>query len=415
VSRAIHKLTPDRTKQKSTKEGLHGDGGGLYLCVTSKTAASWVFRFMLRGNAREMGLGSYPEVSLDEARERAREARKLKAEGRDPIEVRDAGRASQAIHDAKTLTFRHCAERYIAAHSENWTNAKHAAQWTTTLEAYVMPILGGVPVAAVDRALVIRVLEPVWKTKTPTASRLRGRIEAVLDWAAAMQYRDGDNPARYKGPLQKIFPTRSKARMVKHHSALPFAELPAFMASLKPQGHLAILALQFAILTAARTGEVVGAKWTEIDLEQAIWTVPGSNMKGRREHRVPLSKPVLTLLRKLHELSGGQSYVFPGGPKRHIGELVMIKTLYRMGRADITVHGFRSTFRDWVEETTNYSGAVAEAALAHVVGDKVEAAYRRGDLFEKRRKLMAAWATFCTTPAKDAEVIPIGRKVRAEP
>ena len=412
MSRAIHKLTPERAKQKSTKQGLYGDGGGLYLCVTSKTAASWVFRFMLKGKAREMGLGSYPEVSLDAARELARDARKVKTEGRDPIEVRAAGRASLALLGANTLTFRQCAERYVTAQRENWTNSKHATQWMGSLETHVMPTLGPVSVAEVDRALVIRVLEPIWKTKMPTASRLRGRIEAVLDWAAAMEYREGDNPARYKGPLQKIFPTRSKTRMVKHHPALPFAELPAFMATLKADRHLAILALQFTILTAARTGEVISAKWNEVDFDKAIWTVPPSRMKGRREHRVPLSKPALTLLRKLQELSNGRDYVFPGGPKRPIGELAMIKTLHRLGHDDITVHGFRSTFRDWVEETTNYSGAVAEAALAHVVGDKVEAAYRRGDLFEKRRKLMAAWATFCTTPAKDAEIIPIGCKPR---
>jgi integrase len=413
VSRAIHKLTPERAKQKSSKQGLHGDGGGLYLCVTSKSAASWVFRFMLKGRAREMGLGSYPEITLDGAREMASDARKVKAKGQDPIEVRAAGRASQALLGANALTFRQCAERYVAAQRENWTNSKHAAQWMASLKTHVMPILGALPVADVDRASVIRVLEPIWKTKMPTASRLRGRIEAVLDWAAAMEYRDGDNPARYKGPLQKIFPTRSKTRMVKHHPALPFAKLPAFIASLTDDNQLPILALQFTILTAARTGEVIGAKWNEVDFDKAIWTVPASRMKGRREHRVPLSKPALTLLRKLRELPNGRDYVFPGKPKRPIGELAMIKTLHRLGHDNFTVHGFRSTFRDWVEETTNYSGAVAEAALAHVVGDKVEAAYRRGDLFEKRRKLMASWATFCTTPAKDAEIIPIDRKPRS--
>ena len=411
MARTIHKLTPAFAERKSKKPGLHGDGGGLYLCVTPPSARSWVFRYMLGGKAREMGLGSYPEVSLEAARVAASEARALKAQGRDPIEARESVRASQRLRDAKAITFRHCAESYIDAHRQSWRSAKHGLQWKATLETYAMPVIGDLPVGDVDRALVIRVLEPIWKTKTETASRLRGRIEVVLDWAAAREYRAGENPARWKGALDKLFPARARARKVKHHAALPYAEVPAFMAALKAEERLGMVKLQFTILTAARTGEALNAQWPEFDLDKAVWTIPGERMKSGREHRVPLSKPVLAVLRARHAATGGTGHVFPGArPHKPVSRMMMWHALRCMGRADLTVHGFRSSFRDWVEDTTNYSGAVAEAALAHVVGDKVEAAYRRGDLFEKRRKLMAAWATFCTTPAEAAKVIPIGRR-----
>jgi integrase len=270
-----------------------------------------------------------------------------------------------------------------------------------------MPIIGDLPVQAVDVTLVHRILDPIWPEKTETASRLRGRIESILDWAAVREFRTGDNPARWKGHFENLFQRRSKVQKVEHHPSLPYAELGAFMATLKGQEGVGVQALQFTILTAARTGEVVYAEWSEFDLDNAVWTIPPSRMEAGQEHRVPLSKPVLAILRKAQRETGTSRFVFPGAKAgKPISKMAMLQTLDRIGRGDLTVHGFRSTFRDWAAEQTAFPREVAEAALAHVVGDKVEAAYRRGDLFEKRGKLMAAWATFCTTPAAtDAKVI----------
>ena len=402
MTRAIQRLSDTTLKalKKVGEPGLHPDGAGLYFRVGSKDSCSWLYRYMLDGKAREMGLGSYPEVSLSDARGAAGEARELKAKGIDPIDTRDAARARKIAEAAKAVTFRHCADAYIDAREAGW-HPDHAGQWRATLETYAMPTFGSLPVAAIDTTLVHRVLEPIWKTKTVTASRIRGRIEAVLDWAATRGYRQGENPARWRGHLEHLFPA-SKVRQVRHQPALPYCDLPAFMANLAGQKTLGAEAIRFAILTAARTGEVLGMSWAEIDFDGSVWTVPAERMKTKREHRVPLSRAALALLREREKVTGGQGYVFPGKKAgKHLTNMVMLNTLARMGRGDITVHGFRSTFRDWVEETTNYAGTVAEAALAHVVGDKVEAAYRRGDLFEKRRKLMAAWATFCTTPAAE--------------
>jgi integrase len=305
----------------------------------------------------------------------------------------------------------------VAARRDGWKSQKHAAQWLTTLDDYAFPHFGDLSVAAVDVALVHKALEPIWTDKTETASRVRGRIEAVLDWATTRGYRHGENPARWRGHLEHLFPGKTSVRAVQHHPALPYADLPAFWASLATEEGLSAEALRFAILTAARTNEVVPMAWDEVDLEAAVWTVPPERMKGKknksREHRVPLSKPTVALLRARRAVTGGLGYVFSAKPKRPLSNMAMLKLLERMGRADITVHGFRSTFRDWVEETTNYAGTVAEAALAHVVGDKVEAAYRRGDLFEKRRKLMDAWGRYCTTQSKSADIVPItGRAVK---
>ena len=343
----------------------------------------------------------------------ASEARKLKAQGKDPIAAREAVRAQERVEAARAVTFRYCASAYIAARKDGWKNAKHAAQWGATLETYAMPVIGELPVQSVDVGMVHRVLEPIWSSKTETASRVRGRVEAILDWATVREFRKGDNPARWRGHLENLFPARSKVQKVEHHPALPYAEMGAFMAALKAQEGIGALAMQFTILTGARTGEVVSAKWSEIDFEAGVWTVPANRMKGGREHRVPLSKPALAILRKRHELRGKEAFVFSGARRgKAISNMAMLQTLRRMERADLTVHGFRSTFRDWAAEQTTFPREVAEAALAHVVGDKVEAAYRRGDLFEKRRKLMTAWATFCCTPGADAKVIPIGKRAR---
>ena len=396
--RGIHRLNNDTVRSRSKKPGLHCDGGGLYLRVTPPAGRSWVFRYMLDGKAREMGLGSYPEVTMDLARELAREARATKAIGQDPIEIRDSKLAREQLTAARAVTFRRCAEAYIESRAETWKNAKHKRQWSATLDTYVMPMLGDMAVSAIDRALVVKVLEPIWLAKPETAKRVRGRIEAVLDWAAAREYRTGENPARWKGSLQKLFPSVSRVRSVKHHAALPYAELPAFMSKLMGQAGVGAIALRFTILTAVRTGEAIGATWPEFDLDTAVWTIPARRTKTDREHRIPLSKPARSILKFQHKATNSGSFVFPGPSlTKPLSNMAMLTVIRRMGHTGVTVHGFRSTFRDWVEETTDFAGSVAESALGHVVRDKVEAAYRRGDLFEKRKALMTAWGAFCTT------------------
>jgi len=405
---SIEKLKALSLERLSKKVGLHGDGGGLYLRVSSATARSWVYRYMIDGKAREMGLGSYPDLSLADAREAAKEARRQKSLGKDPITEREAQRAHQRAEAARSVTFRHCSEKYIASRQPSWRNAKHGAQWSATLETYAMPIIGDVPVQSVDVAMVHRILEPIWSVKPETAGRVRGRIEAILDWAATRGYRQGENPARWKGHLENLFPRRSKVQRVEHHAALPYDQIGAFMAALRREAGSGALALQFTILTAARTGEVIGAKWSEFDFTNEVWTIPADRMKAGREHRVPLAPAAMAVLRKRHDAKDGSEFVFPGPHRsKPLSNMAMLQTLRRMGRSDLTVHGFRSTFRDWAAERTSYAGEVAEAALAHIVGDKVEAAYRRGDLFDKRRKLMNSWATFCATITNESKVISL--------
>jgi integrase len=362
---------------------------------------------MLDGRAREMGLGSYYDVSLAEARDRARSFRRMVKEGLDPIEERRARRAEQRSERARVMTFRECAEAYIQAHRAGWKNAKHAAQWPSTLEAYVYPVFGDLPVHAVDVRLVMKVIEPIWTVRPETASRVRGRIEAVLDWATACAHRTGENPARWRGHLENLLPNKFKVRKVEHHTALPYGELGAFMAELRRQPGIAARALEFTILTASRTGEVIGARWDEISIVERLWTVPGERMKAGREHRVPLSPQALAILDHMRAIRVGD-FVFSGGRgSQPISNMAMSMTLRRMGRGGLTVHGFRSTFRDWAAERTNFPREVAEMALAHTVSDKVEAAYRRGDLFEKRRQLMAAWARYAASPANRAEIVAL--------
>jgi integrase len=331
--------------------------------------------------------------------------------GSDPLQERARIAAERRGEAARAITFRQSAEQYIEAHRAGWKNAKHAAQWTATLATYAYPTFGSLPVADIDVALVHRVLEPIWTKKPETASRLRGRIESILDWATTRGYRTGENPARWRGHLENLFPAKSKVRQVEHHAALPYPELPAFMTQLEQQPGEGARALRFAIFTAARTSEVIGAKWPEIDFRAGVWTVPAERMKAKREHRVPLSAPAVALL---EEISAGQGFIFPGASKgKPLSNMAMLATLRRMGRDDLTTHGFRSSFRDWAAEQTSFPGEVAEAALAHVVGDKVEAAYRRGDLFEKRKAMMEAWARYCTTQEQSADVVPLRREVVA--
>jgi integrase len=365
---------------------------------------------MIAGRSREMGLGSVDDVTLEEARELARNARRLVLEGADPIQKRREQRAARDLERAKLMTFKECAERYIAAQQVAWRNSKHAAQWPATLEAYVYPAFGSLSVQAIDVALVMKALDPIWAAKPETASRVRGRIESVLDWATARGYRKGENPARWRGHLENLLPRTSKIRQVEHHAALPYTELPEFMAKLrnpKNAADAAAQALEFLILTAARTGEVIGAKWSEIDFKERLWVVPGQRMKAHKEHRVPLSAPALMILEARSE--GGKSdFVFPssrGG--RRLSSMALLRVLIAMGRHDLTVHGFRSTFSDWCSERTNFPAAVREMALAHTIENKVEEAYRRGDLLEKRRQLMQAWARYCAAPAGGADVVPL--------
>ena len=384
--------------------GRYGDGDGLWLQVRDADHKSWLLRFTLHGRAREMGLGSTGLVSLAEAREAGLEARRLLREGIDPLERRIAQRAAARAKEAPS--FREVAGFYTDAHNAGWKNAKHRAQWGATLDAYAHPVFGDRRIADVGTGEVMRALEPIWREKAETASRLRGRIEAVLDYAAARGWRTGENPARWKGHLANLLPSRSKLERVQHHAALPWAEVGAFVAKLRGQPGTGALALEFAILTAARTGEAIGATWSEIDLGGAAWTVPAERMKAGREHRVPLSGAALAVLRRAAALHG-EGTPAPGAPVflgRGVGKplsnMALLALLKRMGRADLTAHGFRSTFRDWASERTGVQREVAEAALAHTLRDKVEAAYRRGDLFEKRRRLMYDWTAWCARPAE---------------
>jgi integrase len=391
---------------KATAPSVLHDGGGLYLRVTASGGKSWVFRFQIGGKRRDMGLGPYPEVSLAKAREKAAEHRAQRRAGSDPIEAKVAERRAERLTAAKGRSFRELAEEFIGRNETAWRNAKHRQQWRTTLESYVYPTIGELAVSAVDTGLVVQILDPIWSTKPETASRVRGRIEAVLDAATVRGYRAGPNPAQWKGNLAHILPARSKVRKVEHYSALPFAELPTFMAALHKRAGTAARALEFTILTAARTGETIRATWGEVDLAAKVWTIPAERMKAGREHRVPLSDAAIAILEHVRPLAvmtdgnpNAAAPVFPSARRAlPMSNMVMLMLLRRMKRDDLTAHGFRSTFSDWAAERTAFPREVVEMALAHTIQNKVEAAYRRGDLFEKRRNLMEAWANFCDAP-----------------
>ena len=376
--------------------GRHCDGGGLYLQVGGGGARSWIFRFQKSGQIRDMGLGSAQIIGLADAREFAAQCRTLVAKGVDPIEEREKKRQQKAAEAAATVTFKECALRYIKSKRLSWRNAKHAAQWPSSLEAYAYPAIGHLPVAMVNTNAVLKVLGPIWETKTATAGRVRERIEAVLEAAKTLGLRTGDNPARWRGHLENLLPKPAKVQQVKHHAALPFGVMNSFITRLRKQEGLSARLLEFLILTATRTGEALGASWKEIDLGAAKWTIPADRMKAGREHIIPLSQPAITLLRDLEKYRQGD-FVFAGrSAAKTLSTMAMSNLLERMGlRGQITVHGFRSTFRDWVSEQTDFPNEVVEMALAHSIGNKVEAAYRRGDLYEKRQKLMAEWAAYC--------------------
>jgi integrase len=400
MSRTTHRLTA-RTiaaaKPQPGKRLMLADGGNLLLQVTGKVdgefSRSWVFRYERDGKRHDLGLGPLDTLSLAEARVRARDLRIQLLDGVDPKGVREQRRAerlAQLRERARAMTFKQCAIACIGSHEGAWRNAEHHRQWISSLEHYVYPFIGDLPVDEISTPHIVKVLEPIWKTVPETASRVRGRIERVLGWAQVRGFRSGDNPARWRGHLQELFAAKSKVRPVKHHAALPYADVPAFMAELRSRNSLTARALEFTILTAARSGEVLGATWDEIDFASKTWTVPAVRMKSGKPHRVPLSSCAFEVLASIPR-EGEQSPIFG------LAHTSLIEWLHHMGRKE-TVHGFRSSFRDWAAERTNYPNHVAEAALAHAVADKVEKAYRRTDLFEKRRRLMADWATWCSRP-----------------
>jgi integrase len=404
---------------KATGPAVLHDGGGLYLRVSPTSSKSWVFRFQLDGKRRDMGLGPFPDISLAEAREKATAHRKQRHHGVDPLDAKEAQRQAQLVSVAKGRTFRECASEFIEKNRPGWRNAKHQQQWVNTLATYAYPKLGELPVSAIDAGLVVQVLDPIWAEKPETASRLRGRIEAVLDAATVRGLRQGPNPAQWKGNLAHTLPARGKVRRVAHHAALAFDHMPDFLTALRCREGMSARALELAILTVARTGEALGARWGEIDLAAKIWTVPAERMKAGREHRVPLSDAALDVLEKVRPLAlmtDGEpdpaAPVFPG-PRRALpmSNMVLLMLLRRMGRSDLTAHGFRSTFSDWAAERTAYPREVVEMALAHMVENKVERAYRRGDLFDKRRRLMADWAGFCEAPPVGNKVTPIRGRI----
>jgi len=392
---ASEKLT--QLKVQKSKPGMRGDGGGLWLKTTDNGSRSWILRFRFAGKERWMGLGGFPDVGLREAREAAKVARNKVRQQINPLEERRSLRTSLQAEQAASQTFDQCVAQYIEAHRTGWKNAKHADQWLNTLTAYASPVIGSLPVDRVDLPHILKILEPIWTTKTETASRVRGRIESVLDWAKVRKLRTGENPACWKGHLDQLLPARSKVAKVEHHAALPYRDMPAFMTQLRQQLGTGARALEFAILTATRSGEVRGATWSEIDLETACWTIPQERMKAGREHLIPLSLPALALLKNLKKTrSADNDLVFAsvkGG--KALSNMTLTAVLKRMGLGDITAHGFRSSFRDWAGETTAFPREVIEHALAHQLKDKAEAAYQRGSLFEKRRGLMQSWANHC--------------------
>jgi len=379
------------------RRGYNAVGGvaGLGMNVLASGARSWVLRYQIGGRRRDKGLGGYPDVTLAEAKEAARAARALIAQGIDPIEHGRAVRSKLVADQASALTFSQAATKYIETHEEGWRNVKHAQQWRNTIETYANPVIGQMLIRDVGLPQVLAVLEPIWRTKTETASRLRGRLESVLDWAAARGFRTDSNPARWKGLLDKLLPPPGKIAKTDHHRALPYADLPAFMATLAAQPGIGARALEFAILTGCRSGEVRGAKWNEFDFDGKVWVIPADRMKAGKEHRVPLSNKALAVI-AVQKSTAFCDYVFPGPSGMALSDMTLSAVLRRMDVAAVP-HGFRSTFRDWCAEQTDYPRDVAEMALAHAIGNKVEAAYRRGDLFEKRKQLMQDWATYASS------------------
>lgn len=404
-SKQLHRLNALKVSRE-TAPGYYADGGGLYLQISASGSRSWIFRYMLARRAREMGLGPLSAISLAEARAQATNCRKLLADGIDPIVARNTERELAAAAAPGVRTFRDAAADFIERHKGSWKNAKHAQQWENTLSTYAHPVIGKTDVREVDTSAVVRILQPIWQKKPETASRVRGRIEAILDAEKAIGNRSGENPARWRGHLEQILPKRNRARRVKHHPALPFPDLPEFMTELAKREATAARVLHLLILTCVRTSEALLARPEEFDLEKRVWTVPPDRMKMERELRVPLVDEAVEIVREALKTAKPGGYLFPGQRKgRPLSNMAMLNMLERMGYDEITVHGFRSTFRDWVAECTEYPDSLAEMALAHAVENKVEGAYRRGDMLERRRKMMVEWSRYCA--GQTATVLPM--------
>ncbi len=396
MAKAIHKLKA-ASVQKAMPNGMHADGGGLFLQVTGQGAKSWLFRYSFDGRRREMGLGSLLAVDLPAARARAADARRLILDGLDPIDTRRAARRQAAIARRRATTFGSAADAYFAAHGATWKTEKQREFWRRVMDTYAIPVLGARPVHEINTQAILEVLEPIWSTKTDTAVRVRDRVAHVLDWACARGLREGENPARWKGHLDKLLASPTKLRRRSHFAAMPYPALPAFMSELGRRRTRSRVALRFLILTGVRSGEARGARWPEIDLDRAIWTIPAERMKSARPHRIPLSSAALEILRA-QEDGTNDGLVFPSPDTgAELSAYAFGALLRSMKRSNVTVHGFRSTFRDWIAEETTHANEVAEMALAHAVSSSVEAAYRRGDMFQRRRALMDDWAEYCTS------------------
>ena len=399
--------------KRLTKPGLHAVGGvaGLLLQVTNTDARSWILRTMVGSKRRDIGMGGYPDVTLSQARDKARDLKEKIKAGIDPVEERRAARERLKLAQANSITFDKAAEKVLAIREIEYKNAKHIAQWRSTLQTYASPIIGKLPVSDIEKGHIMQILEPIWKEKTETASRLRGRIENVLSWATASDHRTGENPARWKGNLDQLLSKPNKTKKIKHHKALPWQDIGAFMRDLKQREGIAAKSLEFLVLTAARSGEVRGANWDEIDFNSRLWIIPANRMKAGKEHQVPLSDEAIKLLKALPKMKG-DDHLFPAPRGGALSDMSISAVTKRM-KVDAVPHGFRSTFRDWCEENTNFPHNVAEMALAHTIGDKVEAAYRRGDLLAKRTKLMRAWAKYCSTVQIKSDVVSINRRMPA--
>jgi integrase len=415
MGRGINRLSGADLRR--SEPGLYGDGNNLFLQVSASRTdrkqinRSWSFRYVdTAGRTREMGLGSLNVIGLKEARELAREYCALRLRGTDPLEHRNAQRATAAAASMKSITFEAAAHAYIAAHRGEWRSQEHAQEWPASLRRHVFPTLGALPVATIDTALVVKALKEVWQSAPETGARVRGRIESILDWATVGGYRSGDNPARWNGHLEYLLAAPRK-RQVEHLPAMPWREVPAFIGKLRTVENVSARAFEFTILVAGRTGEVRGAVWSEIDLDDALWVIPAHRMKGGRKHRVPLSPRAVQILREMRHLD--DRVVF-ASVKGGLGESAFRKVLTALGHGDVTVHGFRSAFRDWAGEATNFPREVCEAALAHATGDITERAYHRADALQKRRKLMETWARFCSKPAPTGATVTPLRKVGAD-
>lgn len=405
MAKQVNRLTAVVVKSVN-KPGYYADGDGLYLQVTKAGNKSWVFRFGLEGRKREMGLGAYPGTSLSDARVKLADQRRVLDAGKDPIDEKKRKRA-QSIDDSKALkTFKEFAEEYIRDKSVEWSNAKHEKQWGSTLSRFVYGVFGDMPVDMIETRHVLEAIKPIWASKTETATRVRQRIETILDAAKAEGLRKGDNPARWKGHLSHILPKPSKIKKVKHHAALPYQELGDFMGDLYERENVAAKGLAFLILTAARTGEVIGATFDEVDIDNAVWIIPADRMKAGKEHRVPLSPKAVEIVQSMDKRRKNE-FIFEGLRGGGLSNMAFLQQLKHMKRDDLTAHGFRSTFRDWAAEQTAYPSDVVEMALAHAIANKTEAAYRRGDLFEKRQRLMNDWANYCDQIYAPVEIVPI--------